>query len=84
MNGSSEIVNPEFKYSYMGHFLPEDDQELVSIVRTTDFMIYEYWNETLGVWRVLTNDSFGERHVRIHDVRLEESWARAIFPNAFL
>ncbi len=68
----------------MGHFLPEDAEELVSIVRTTDFMNYEYWNETLGVWRVLTDDSFGERHVRLHDVRLEESWARVIFPNAFL
>jgi hypothetical protein len=77
-------VNPEFRYSYMGHFLPEDVEELVSIVRTTDFMNYEYWNETLGVWRVLADDSFGERHVRLHDVRLEESWARVIFPNAFL
>ena len=63
--------------------MPEDTEELVSIVRTNDFQRYEYWNETLGVWRILQDDSFGERQMRIHKTHLNERWARTIFPNAF-
>lgn len=70
-------------YRYMGTFLPEDSEELISIVRTHDFEQYEFWNETLGVWRVLKADSFGERQIHIHDTRIEESWAKVVFPNAF-
>ena len=76
-------MSSSFKYAYIGHFMPEDSEELVSIVRTTDFVEYEYWNETLGVWRTLEHNSFGERQMRIHDTHLNEKWARAIFPNAF-
>ena len=63
--------------------MPEDSEELVSIVRTTDFSDYEYWNETLRQWRQLQDDSFGERLIHIHDTMLKESWARVVFPNAF-
>ena len=72
-----------FQYRYLGHFLPEDSEELISIVRTFNFSDYEYWNETLGQWRQLKADSFGERQMRIHDTRLEASWAKVVFPNAF-
>jgi hypothetical protein len=77
-------VSTEYQYSYIGHFLPEDSEELISIVRTFDFTNYEFWNETLGVWRELKSDSFGERQIRIHDTMLKESWARVVFPNAFM
>jgi hypothetical protein len=63
--------------------MPEDSEELVSIVRTINFKQYEYWNETLGVWRELKSDAFGKRQVHIHDTHLEESWAKVVFPNAF-
>ena len=72
-----------FQYRYLGHFLPEDSEELISIVRTFNFSDYEYWNQTLGQWRRLKDDSFGERQMRIHDTRLEASWAKVVFPNAF-
>ena len=72
-----------FQYRYLGHFLPGDSEELISIVRTFNFSDYEYWNETLGQWRQLQDDSFGERQMRIHDTRLEASWAKVVFPNAF-
>ena len=72
-----------FQYRYLGHFLPEDSEELISIVRTFNFSDYEYWNETLGQWCQLKDDSFGERQMRIHDTRLEASWAKVVFPNAF-
>ena len=70
-------------YRYMGTFLPEDSEELISIVRTTDHKNYEFWNENLGVWRELKPDSFGERQIHIHDTNLEESWAKVVFPDAF-
>jgi len=76
-------VRSEYRYSYIGHFLPEDSEELISIVRTLNFSDYEYWNETLGQWRQLQDDSFGKRQMRIHDTRLEASWAKVVFPNAF-
>ena len=76
-------MRSEYRYSYIGHFLPEDSEELISIVRTLNFSDYEYWNETLGQWRQLQVDSFGERQMRIHDTRLEASWAKVVFPNAF-
>ncbi len=76
-------MRSEYRYSYIGHFLPEDSEELISIVRTLNFSDYEYWNETLGQWRQLQNDSFGKRQMRIHDTRLEASWAKVVFPNAF-
>ena len=72
-----------FHYSYLGHFLPTDSEELISIVRTKNRIDYEFWNETLGQWRQLQDDSFGERHMRIHDTCLDEKWARTVFPNAF-
>ena len=72
-----------FQYRYLGHFLPEDSEELISIVLTLNFSDYEYWNETLGQWRQLKDDSFGERQMRINDTRLEASWAKVVFPNAF-
>ena len=72
-----------FHYSYLGHFLPTDTEELISIVRTKNRIDYEFWNETLGVWRNLKSDSFGERQIHIHDTHLEESWAKVVFPNAF-
>jgi hypothetical protein len=53
--------------------MPEDSEELVSIVRTINFKQYEYWNETLGVWRTLEHNSFGERQIHIHDTMLKES-----------
>jgi hypothetical protein len=70
-------------YRYMGTFLPEDSEELISIVRTTDHKNYEFWNETLGLWRELKSDSFGEHQMNIHDTRLVENWAKVVFPNAF-
>ena len=73
----------DYQYRYLGHFLPEDTEELVSIARTCDGKNYEYWNETLGVWRQLRADSFGERLIRIHDTYLEEKWAQRVFPKAF-
>ena len=76
-------MRSEYRYSYIGHFLPEDSEELISIVRTLNFSDYEYWNEALGQWRQLQDDSFGERQMRIHDTRLEASWAKVVFPNAF-
>jgi hypothetical protein len=76
-------VSTEYQYSYIGHFLPEDSEELISIVRTFDFTDYEFWNETLGVWRELKPDSFGERQIHIHDTMLKESWAKVVFPDAF-
>ena len=72
-----------FHYSYLGQFLPTDSEELISIVRTKNRIDYEFWNETLGQWRQLQDDSFGERQMRIHDTRLEASWAKVVFPNAF-
>jgi hypothetical protein len=63
--------------------MPEDSEELVSIVRTINFKQYEYWNETLGVWRTLEHNSFGERQIHIHDTMLKENWAKVVFPNAF-
>ncbi|MDA2963293.1 MAG: hypothetical protein O3A27_06040 [Actinomycetota bacterium] len=77
-------MSSSLKYAYIGHFMPEDSEELVSIVRTTDFNQYEYWNETLGLWRKLHNDSFGQRQIHIHDTMLKESWAKVVFPNAFM
>ncbi len=76
-------MSTEYQYSYIGHFLPEDSEELISIVRTFDFTDYEFWNETLGVWRELNSDSFGERQIHIHDTMLKESWAKVVFPDAF-
>ena len=76
-------MRSEYQYSYIGHFLPEDSEELISIVRTFNFTNYEFWNETLGVWRELKPDSFGERQIHIHDTNLEESWAKVVFPDAF-
>ena len=72
-----------FHYSYLGHFLQTDSEELISIVRTKNRIDYEFWNETLGVWREPNSDSFGERQTRIHDTRLEENRAKVVFPNAF-
>ena len=72
-----------FQYSYIGHFLPEDFEELISIVRTNNFREYDYWNETLGIWQELKEDSFGERQVRFHDTYLDSNWAKVVFPNAF-
>ena len=76
-------MTEEFEYFYFGHFLPEDSEELMSIVRTSDRTTYEYWNELFAQWRVLKPDSFGERQIHIHDTMLKESWARVVFPNAF-
>ena len=76
-------MSTEYQYSYIGHFIPEDSEELISIVRTFDFTDYEFWNETLGVWRELKPDSFGERQIHIHDTMLKESWAKVVFPDAF-
>ena len=83
MTGLRGIVSSEYRYSYIGHFLPEDSEELISIVRTFNFTDYEFWNETLGVWRGLKSDSFGDRQLHIHDTNLEESWAKVVFPDAF-
>ena len=71
-------------YFYFGHFLTEDSEELISIVRTSDKISYEYWNELFGQWRELRPDSFGERLIHIHDTMLNESWARVVFPKAFM
>jgi hypothetical protein len=73
-----------FTYTYMGSFMPEDSDELLSIVRTSDRIVYEYWNELFTEWRQLKPDSFGERQIHIHDTMLKESWARAVFPSAFM
>jgi hypothetical protein len=73
-----------FEYFYFGHFSPEDSEELISVVRTSDRTTYEYWNELFGQWRFLKSDSFGERQIHIHDTMLKESWARVVFPNAFM
>jgi len=77
-------VTSPFHYSYLGHFLPTDTEELISIVRTKNRIDYEFWNETLGVWQELKSDSFGDRRLHMHDTHLEENWARVVFPNAFL
>ncbi len=77
-------MTKEFEYFYFGHFHPEDSEELMSIVRTTDRTFYEYWNELFTQWRELKSDSFGERQIHIHDTMLKESWARVVFPNAFI
>jgi hypothetical protein len=76
------VSNP-FSYSYLGHFLPADSEELISIVRTKNRIDYEFWNETLGVWRELKSDSFGERQIHIHNTHLDARWASVVFPNAF-
>jgi hypothetical protein len=76
-------MTSKFDYFYFGHFLPEDSEELMSIVRTSDRVSYEYWNELFAQWRELKPDSFGERQIHIHDTMLKESWARVVFPNAF-
>jgi hypothetical protein len=73
----------KFDYFYFGHFLPEDSEELMSIVRTSDRISYEYWNELFAQWCELKPDSFGERQIHIHDTMLKESWARVVFPSAF-
>jgi hypothetical protein len=73
-----------YTYTYMGSFMPEDADELISIVRTRDRIFYEYWNELFAEWRELRPDSFGERQLHIHDTILEENWARVVFPNAFI
>ena len=73
----------EVEYFYLGHFMPEDSEELISIVRSHDRHRYEYWNELFSQWQELKEDSFGERLFRIHDTRLEARWARAVFPDAF-
>jgi hypothetical protein len=78
------LMTSEFEYFYFGHFLPEDSEELMSIVRTSDRTSYEYWNELFAQWRELKPDSFGERLIHIHDTLLKESWARVVFPNAFM
>jgi hypothetical protein len=74
----------DYTYTYMGSFMPEDSDELISIVRTRDRIFYEYWNELFAEWRELKPDSFGERQLHIHDTMLKESWAKVVFPNAFL
>jgi hypothetical protein len=56
----------------------------MSIVRTSDRISYEYWNELFAQWRALKPDSFGERQIHIHDTMLKESWARVVFPKAFM
>jgi hypothetical protein len=76
-------MNSELQYFYLGHFLPEDSEELISIVRTKDRVLYEYWNELFEEWRELKHDSFGERLLHLHDTRLEEHWAKVVFPRAF-
>lgn len=73
-----------YRYTYMGSFMPEDADELISIVRTKDRIFYEYWNELFAEWRILKPDSFGERQLHIHDTMLKENWARVVFPNAFI
>ena len=79
----SYLVTLDYQCRYLGHFLPEDSEGLVSIARTWDGENYEYWNKTLGVWRQLHEDSFRERLVRIHDTYLEEHWGQRVFPKAF-
>lgn len=71
------------EYSYFGFFHPEEPLELVSIIRTDESGYFERWNETLGIWRFLLNDSIGETHIQMHDTRLEASWVKAVFPQAF-
>jgi hypothetical protein len=73
-----------YTYTYLGSFMPEDSDELISVVRTRDRIFYEYWNELFAEWQELKPDSFGERQLHIHDTMLKESWARMVFPNAFL
>ena len=84
MKEPRSLMTSEFEYFYFGHFLPEDSEELMSIVRTSDRISYEYWNELFAQWCALKPDSFGERQIHIHDTMLKESWARVVFPNAFM
>ena len=51
-----------YSYTYLGSFMPEDSEELISIVRTRDRIFYEYWNELFGEWRELKPDSFGKNN----------------------
>lgn len=76
-------MSADREYSYFGYFHPEEPLELVSIVRTDDSGNFERWNETLGVWRFLPSDSMGDTQIQIHDTRLEASWVKAVFPQAF-
>ena len=71
------------EYFYLGHFLPEDSEELISIVRSSDRIKYEYWNELFNQWQELKPNSFGKRQIHIHDTMLKENWAKVVFPNAF-
>lgn len=76
-------MNDDREYSYFGYFHPEEPLELVSIIRTDESGYFERWNETLGVWRFLLNDSIGETQIQLHDTRLEVSWVKALFSQAF-
>ena len=58
----------EIEYFYLGHFMPEDSEELISIVRSSDRTKYEYWNELFSEWKELKNDSFGERLFTTQDL----------------
>lgn len=62
-----------FEYFYFGHLLPEDSEELISVMRTSDIISYEYWNGLFFQWRELKPASFKERQIHIHDTMLKES-----------
>ena len=76
-------MNDDRVYSYFGYFFAEEPKELISIIRTDDSGYFEQWNENLGAWRFILNDSIGETLIQAHEVPLYEQWIREIYPNAF-
>jgi hypothetical protein len=83
MKELNNLMTNNLEYFYLGHFLPEDSEELISIVRSSDRIKYEYWNELFNQWQELKPNSFGKRQIHIHDTMLKENWAKVFFPNAF-
>jgi hypothetical protein len=68
-------MTSEFEHFHFEHSLPEDSEELMSIVRTSDRISYEYWSELFARWRALRADSVGERQIHIHNTMPKENWA---------
>lgn len=68
-------MRSEFEYFHFGDSLPEDSEEPMSIVRTSDRISYEYWGELFDKWCALRAESFGEKQFHILDTMLKENWA---------
>jgi hypothetical protein len=68
-------MTSEFEYYHFGDSLPEDSEEPISMVRTSDRISYVCWDELFTKWCALRAESFREKQLHIHDTMLKENWA---------